>query len=167
MATLTVTVNKKKFETRVKALHSAVSDLRDFWRDEFAPIFFAQIQDLFTLQGQPRGGGGRFAGGRWAPLSPRYAAWKKKAFPGMGILEATGELRDSFRWNGSSLGPGGIFEPYEQYVLVGTSVAHAGAHQYGVKARNLPARPFFSQPDKKIFGPMLKAWIARQTAKAG
>lgn len=38
----------------------------------------------------------------WAPLSPGYAAWKARNYPGKGILERTGAMRGGFRseWKG-------------------------------------------------------------------
>ena len=33
-------------------------------------------------------------------------------------------------------------------VIVGTTVAYAGAHQYGVPAKGLPARPFLPDPNR-------------------
>jgi phage gpG-like protein len=34
---------------------------------------------------------------RWQPLSPAYAARKARLYPGKGILEATGTMRNSFK----------------------------------------------------------------------
>jgi len=91
------------------ALLDNLKDLTPFWRDVFAPKYFAMVQDLFATGGQGRGAGGRFKSGTWAPLSPKYKIWKQKNFPGQPILVRGGDLRESVRWGGNSLGPGGIF----------------------------------------------------------
>ena len=103
------------------SVQDAVKDLRPFWKDIFAPKYFATVQDVFALQGQGRGAGGRFAGGRWAPLSPAYAAWKRRHFPGRTILVRTGRLRESVNWNGTGLGAGGIFEAEPGFAIAGTA----------------------------------------------
>lgn len=36
--------------------------------------------------------GAHLTGSRWAPLSPKYLAWKQRHYPGKPILEATGEM---------------------------------------------------------------------------
>ena len=33
---------------------------------------------------------------RWRPLSPRYELWKRKNYPGRGILERSGDMRKGF-----------------------------------------------------------------------
>jgi len=43
----------------------------------------------FRRQGFPK---------RWAALSPAYARWKARHYPGKPILEATGRMRRGFRW---------------------------------------------------------------------
>ena len=39
---------------------------------------------------------GASVGAPWAPLSPEYAAWKAKRYPGKGILVRTGKMQKSF-----------------------------------------------------------------------
>ena len=141
------------------SVQDAVKDLRPFWKDIFAPKYFATVQDVFALQGQGRGAGGRFAGGRWAPLSPAYAAWKRRHFPGRTILVRTGRLRESVKWNGTGLGAGGIFEAEPGFAIAGTSVPYGRAHMDG--RSNMPARPFLPAPDPTVFAPLLREWILR------
>ena len=45
---------------------------------------------------------GRYIGQRWTRLSPSYATWKSKRYPGKGILEATGRMRGNFKTKVSS-----------------------------------------------------------------
>lgn len=140
------------------AFLNQLTDLRPFWRDVFAPKYFAIVQDLFATGGRARGAGGRFSSGAWARLSPKYAIWKKANYPGQPLLVRSGELRESVRWNGG-LGPGGIFRPEPLFVVAGTAIPYAAAHQRGTKT--MPARPFLPTPDPAVFAPLLKEWLLR------
>jgi hypothetical protein len=136
------------------ALQDAMKDFQPFWRDVFAPKYFAMVQDVFALEGTRRGARGRFvAGGHWKPLTPRYKAWKEKHYPGRTILVREGKLRESLEWKGNGLGVGGVWEPQPLSVVFGTSVPYA--------APNQATRPFLDPPDAAVFGPLLKAWILR------
>src|SRR6185436_13207261 len=127
------------------ALAEKVGDLRPFWREIFAPKYYAIVQDLFATGGRARGGGGKFKGGAWARLSPTYRVWKQKFYPGQPILVRDGTLRNSLHWYGDSPGYGGVFDAQPSFVVVGTSVPYAGYHQYGTK--KMPARSFLPTPD--------------------
>lgn len=140
----------------------AMKDLTPFWRDVFAPKYFGMVQDLFATGGRARGGSGRFKGGAWAGLSPKYRIWKAMHYPGQPLLVREGELRESVRWGGDSLGPGGIFDPHPGYVVAGTAVAHAAYHQFGTN--KMPARPFMPPPDPAVFAPLLQAWLLKNQA---
>lgn len=115
----------------------AIHDFTGFWRDELAPAFFDAVQRNFDAEG-------RLSDGRkWAALSPAYADWKRRHFPGRKILELRGRLRRSLRWNTGrfsaggrgNVGPGGIYRPHPTYVEVGTSVEYGIYHQLGAAAR--------------------------------
>lgn len=141
------------------ALLADLQDLRPFWRDVFAPKYFGIVQDLFATGGRARGGGGRFKGGAWQPLSQKYAVWKRKHYPGKPLLVREGTLKESVRWTGKGTGVGGIFEAYPTYAIAGTSVPYAKAHNSGLG--HMPLREFMPQPDPAVFAPLLKAWLQR------
>lgn len=86
------------------------------------PVVAAALARNFEEEGRPE---------PWAPLSPRYALWKSRRFPGRRILERSGRLRRSIvsRVEGGAL-------------IASTDVPYAAAHQFGAPARRLPARPF-------------------------
>lgn len=86
------------------------------------PVVAAAIERNFDEEGRPV---------RWPPLSPRYALRKARFYAGRKILERTGRLRRSIltRVEGSAL-------------VASTDVPYAPAHQFGMLARHLPARPF-------------------------
>jgi phage gpG-like protein len=142
------------------AMMMASQNLTDFWRDVFAPKYYAQVQALFATGGRARSQAtGQFTGGAWAPLSPKYKTWKDKAFPGKPILERTGRLRGSLEWLGTAPGPGGLFTAAPDHVLVGTTVPYGTYHQEGTAG--MPARPFLPPPDPAIYAPLLEAWLVK------
>lgn len=142
---------------RLRAVRARALDLRPFWNEVFAPKYFATVQDLFALEGQRRRDSGRFGGGSWAPLSPSYAAWKARHYPGERILSRTGALRDSLAWTGSGLGPGGVWLATKQGVEFGTAIPYAQYHAKGTGT--MPARPFMDPPNKTVFVQQLRAWL--------
>jgi len=151
------TVDDGSVRAGMVVINANVKNLIPFWEGVFAPAYFAQVQDLFALEGQSRGSGGQFGPGSWAPLSPAYAAWKKRHFPGKLILERTGKMRESLNWQGASLGAGGVFVPRRDAVTVGTSVAYGKYHQHGTP--KMPRREFLPTPDARHYARMLSAWI--------
>lgn len=157
----TTVVGRSKVEAKLDMIRRAVQNLRPFWNDEFAPRYFGQVQDRFAIGGMTRGDRGRFnSGTKWAPLSPRYAAWKARHFPDKPILVREELLRESLKWNGHGLGRYGIWEPGPKGVRLGTSRPGASAHMTGT--RYMPARRFMEPPDKGVFAPLLQAWLRRQ-----
>lgn len=68
----------------LKAAH-IMADLRGFW-PLVIPIFHKWMVRQFETEGD-------YMGSPWAKLSPGYAAWKAIAYPGKGILVATGQLK--------------------------------------------------------------------------
>ena len=72
--------------------------------------------------------------GKWAPLSPEYADWKARHYPGRKILELTGLLKETMFGGTSYLK--WYAEPQELAVEV--SVPYALFHQRGT--RRMPAR---------------------------
>lgn len=78
---------------------------------------------------------GSSSGARWHPLSRRYAKWKAKVYPGRGILEATGALRESFEQGGA----GHVREIRPKKFIWGSTIDYGQYHQTGGDA--LPRRP--------------------------
>lgn len=65
-----------------------VEDIRDPL-EEIADDFFEVEQRLFDSEGSTG------EHGTWAPLSPRYAAWKANNFPGRRLLVAENRMKQS------------------------------------------------------------------------
>lgn len=104
-------------------------------RDLTVPLTGVGDVILEAVRGQFVSQGSRGRAGRWAPLSPAYAAWKHARFPGRPILVRTGVSRDAaldapraLRVTGSRL----VYEP------PGRAADILGYHQTG--AGDLPVR---------------------------
>jgi hypothetical protein len=81
---------------------------------------------------------GAQSGSRWAPLSPKYAAWKQQHYPGRGILLREGALKASLAGPDA---PQAIFRMAPTSLEIGTSVRYALAHQNPRPGSRLPQRP--------------------------
>lgn len=128
-------------------------DFRPFWRTVVAPWFFGLVQEQFASEGKAVGG--------WAPLSPRYAAWKATRYPGKTILRRTDRLMRSLTWTGATLAtPEGIAVMGPTDATFGTSVPYARFHQRGTRTmrqRRILYLP--STPDPRdTLGRMLERW---------
>ena len=88
----------------------------------------------------------------WPALSPAYAKRKKS---GGGILELTGDLRDSL----VHLVTG------KTSVDVGTNLIYARTHQLGDPSRNIPQREFLglSAMNEMKINELVEEWIDQQT----
>lgn len=91
---------------------------------------FAQAETAIFLQQGPG----------WAPLSPKYAAYKARYFPGMPILIRTGKLQQSLTSR-----PFGHEQIRAQSGEYGTSVNYAKYHQHGTS--KMPQRRPVNVPE--------------------
>jgi len=150
-----------KVGTGLGSIAVRAKNLTPFWREVFAPEYFAAVQDLFWMEGQSRSlASGQFGPGHWAALSPQYAAWKSRHYPGKTILQRTERLRESLEWNGRRLGKDGFFQATRDAVVFGTDVPYAKYHQKGTP--RMPQREFLPTPDTRYWGPVMKAWLLGQ-----
>jgi phage gpG-like protein len=65
----------------------------------------------------------------WAPLSPKYAIRKEKTYPGTGLLEATGLMRESF-WS--------LVDPTS--LTIGNAAEYFKYHQSTAPRMKIPRR---------------------------
>lgn len=102
-----------------------IKDLRPAWeliRDDFAK----RNRDWLDSEGR----------GSFAPLSPKYAEWKRRHFGELPILRLTGRLRQSLTETSDG---DFLYAPERLRVLLGTKVKYARYHQVGTK--RMPRRP--------------------------
>lgn len=102
------------------------------------PMFEAMADEFASRQAANFGSGGGIWGA-WAPLSPRYAAWKNANYPGQPILTRTGALRTDMTQR-----PFGVEVIDSKRMVVGTDIEYAKYHQQG--GGNLPQRRIISPP---------------------
>jgi phage gpG-like protein len=102
-----------------------ITDWRPLWAD-IAAVFYVGESARFDTEGF----------GTWPALSPGYAKWKAKNYPGKPILTRTGALRESLT---SKSGAAAIYEPEPQQLTLGTRIKYAEFHQTGTS--RMPARP--------------------------
>lgn len=128
-----------------------IGDARPVW-DKLAGRFARLERRQFA-------GEGTYSGG-WAPLSPAYAAWKARHYPGKPILERTGRLVRSLTQR-----PFGVEDIHPSYMRLGTDVPYAKYHQRGVPANNLPRRRPVELPEseRREFVKVLQRFIVTGT----
>ncbi len=123
---------------RTLAKFNAAKDMRPAWQS---------LAARFTrMEAKQFGSQGGFGSGGWAPLSPRYAAWKAKHYPGKGILVRTGELRRSLTQR-----PLGTEVLEKSFMVIGSNVEYGAHHQRG---GGLPRRRPVEFPDAER-----RAWV--------
>lgn len=121
-----------QIDRTLDGIEAAAADMRPAWevlRDRFLTLERRQ----FATQGGYSGG--------WAPLSPRYAAWKAKHYPGKTILRRTDDLFRSLTEGPEIV----ILEP--GYMVLGSAVEYGPYHQEG--AGRLPRRRPVELPDRE------------------
>lgn len=143
------------------AFERAGAEVENFGKWVFpklSPVFEEAIDEQFSGRGTGP------LSGAWSPLTPDYAAWKEGHYPGMPLLELTGDLREALTTTASPLA-------YREWSAAefsfGTAgLAYASFHQTGTA--RMPARPVFD------FGPTLERGLQtaamsglREAVKAG
>lgn len=115
----------------------AVEDYRPAWPDVQAAMEAVE-EAQFSSQGAHGSGG-------WAPLNPRYAAYKAATYGAKPILERTGDLKASLTGKtGKS-----VREMRRLEFQYGTRVPYAGFHQSGTS--RMPRRKLIdlNEADKR------------------
>lgn len=97
---------------------------------------------------------GAHASGGWAPLSPRYAAWKARHYPGRPILVLTGDLKESLTRRPFDIE---IITP--KLAIFGSAVVYGGYHQRG-EGHNPRRRPVeLRESERREWVKVLQRWI--------
>ena len=74
---------------RLRGVSESLRDWTPAFRDTAFELKKTFSDDVFATEGSA-------IGEHWQPLSPSYAAQKGRKYPGKGILEATGKMKNSF-----------------------------------------------------------------------
>lgn len=117
----------------------AIKDLRPFWKKRATPLVIEEMARIFATEGY----------GTWPPLSPPYAAQKRKYYPGKRILRKT----DLYYRSVTRRGAGNV-RIYERNMMtwgvdLGFFASRFGfpypiAHEKGGKLGALPVRSVFN-----------------------
>lgn len=102
-----------------------LEDLRPVW-EVLADRFVIVERRQFDTEGA-------YGSGGWTPLSPTYGAWKAAHYPGKGILERSGALRESLTRR-----PFGVEVIEAKSMTIGSGIDYGAYHQKG--GGNLPQR---------------------------
>lgn len=111
--------NEVQFSRTFTRFVSQLRDLRDVWP--------AVVIDLREITQEQFTGQGVGDSGQWAALSPRYAAWKRRHYPGKTILRRTDRLIESLTGNKLD----SIVNLRPDHLEFGTRVPYAIFHQRG------------------------------------
>lgn len=118
---------------------NVLEDLKPFWDDVATKIVAKEIARIFATEGY----------GTWPALSPTYALWKNRVYPGRTILR----LKNNYFRAATKKGDGGnIFVSDKDSMTWGVNLGYFRTefgypypvvHESGSAAMNLPARPVF------------------------
>ena len=137
-----VDVDGSDADRQVRLLELALTDLQPFWR-----VVTPMVRRWWKAQFDTEGG---FAGHAWTPLSPQYAAWKARHYPGKGILQATGQLKQAASRAQSYATPSTL-----TMIIDDAGPAHGPVLQYHQEGEGVPRRPL-------VFGDPLPAIAAAE-----
>jgi len=123
-----------------------VADARPAW-EVLAGKFARAERKQFSSEGG-------YASGGWAPLSPKYAAWKQRHFPGKPILERTGALKESLTQR-----PFGVEVLEPEFMVVGSGIDYGAYHQQGT-SRMPQRRPVeLTEADRRAWVNVIQRFI--------
>jgi hypothetical protein len=110
---------------------------------DFTPVF-QQIRENFAVieAEQFQSQGGR-SGAPWPPLSPDYAAWKNKYFPGRSIMQLTLAL-----WGELTGGAGLMVEMAPKHMRLTVGAPYAIYHQQGLGNNPMRKLVHLTEADK-------------------
>ncbi|WP_053207944.1 phage virion morphogenesis protein [Jiangella muralis] len=101
--------------------------------DDLTPVWYWLAESFQRAETRQFNSEGAFASGGWSPLSPRYARWKARHYPGTRVLERTGALRKSLTTR-----PFGVEVIENKSMAIGSDVDYGRHHQRG--GAGLPQR---------------------------
>jgi phage gpG-like protein len=121
--------------------------------EDARPAFEAIRESFLAAERRQFSTQGGYASGGWAPLSPRYAEWKARHYPGQPILRRTDELFRSLT-EGPEIN---VIEP--QFALFGSAVPYGEFHQHGTA--RMPMRKPVELPEalRRRWVKILQRWI--------
>lgn len=129
---------------------------------DYSPVW-PDISDDFTrISEEQFDSQGARGGSQWTELSESYGKWKAKHFPGLPLLELSGQLRRSMT---SEL----QIDAQPMKLWMGPLLPRATWHQQGIPANNLPSRPVVSLNETDILSwvRMIQAYLVDKATEEG
>lgn len=113
--------------------------------EDWTPVWALIEADFYRMEQEQWASEGSRGGDKWPPLSPAYAAWKARRYPGQPLMVATGALRDSMTKQGAT-GQVRVIDKFR--MELGTEIEYGVYHQYG--GGDLPQRKIMAVTDKDV-----------------
>jgi phage gpG-like protein len=117
-------------DNRMESFFDHLEQIPDDFREPFekmAEDFWEHEETVFDSEGPG-----------WRPLTPKYAKWKEKHYPGKPIMERTGALKASLT---EGIAADSVFLVYPTRMELGTTNPYAIYHQTGsIKVPNHPPK---------------------------
>lgn len=130
MAKIDIKIKNLSFiKKKLAKIKKKIIDLNPVW-DDVRNVFFDIENKRFETQNK----------GRWRPLSPGYAEWKRQHYPGKPIMVLKGNLKKSL----TSMSDKTVYIKNKREMTIGTSIEYALAQHFGIKKKGLgglPSRP--------------------------
>lgn len=128
---------------------------------DFRPAFEEMRLDFFQIEAEQFSTQGGRSGHPWAALSPDYAAWKAKHYPGMPILQLSGLLLSQLT------GVGLQVDMQPMYMHLKPMAPYGKYHQTGTT--RMPARQpvVMTEDDKSRWVKMLHRYVYNKAKEAG
>lgn len=148
----------KRFRTRIEAL--ILSDA-----DKSGPLMIVMDREHIRQVRRAYGSeGATTAQGPWPRLSPRYAAWKRKAYPGRRILVRTRETFQKFVQPTSASHIRRFVQPFSYQFGAASEAQWRHENAAGVGGQVLPRRSILAKTANDLQGfnkALLGFWIKR------
>ena len=131
--------------------------------EDMRPAFRQIMEAFFQIEKKQFASEGRYGSGGWESLSPTYALWKSRNFPGASILQRTRRMVLSLTGETSDT----VKEMSPKNFRIGTKVPYAGYHQTGTS--RMPRRPVIelTESDKREWIKIVQRWLVNMAKQAG
>lgn len=135
--TFSVTPTLKQLKQFVIGVEQEVlKDLTEFWHKGAQPLIAEEIARIFVTQGY----------GTWAPLSPKYALYKSRHYPGRTILRR----KDVYFRAATRKESGNLFEVKPDQMIWGVDLGYF-ANQFGFPYPIVHERGGKNMPQRQVF----------------
>ncbi len=150
-------VGDKQLTHSLKVWQTRISDWRPFWAD-IEQFIQERVEQSFATEGAT-------SGEKWEPLSPKYAEWKERNYPGQGMLVLSGNLKGSMT---DEVHPQALRQKRRTTFNFSSRNPLAAIHHQGI-GDFLPARPLLvlTDSDEKAIKQHAEQWMMQTALESG